>query len=222
MQIKFNFTDFDKKLTRKLAAEWNINYAYRIQNIESEIQDIIAKYLRLTDTYSSLKNGTLAGEFGLEKTSREQKLENVVKKISELVKINRRVITRRDWRFLLIKKTIIDAAITINIIPSDMSWIYEIDDGMFETEKGELIPWLEWLLVSGTTPQVFSFVFSRGFSQYSRSGKGIMVRSRIGNWAVPDKYSGVESDNWITRTLDEFQTEIVDDIGFALIKGVSE
>lgn len=221
MEIKFNFTDFDRKLTRKLAAEWNVRYSYNIESMQGEIQSIIAKYLKQTTTFRSLQNGRLAGEFGLETSSRSSKLDTIVDKISKLIEIRRKVLTRRDWRFLLLKNTIIDAAVTINIIPSNMSWLYDIEEGFFETEKGEIINWLEWLLLAGEEPQVFNFVFVKGFTEYSRSGKGIMVKSRR-DWSVPSVFSGVENDNWITRTLDEFETQIRDDISFVLVKGISE
>lgn len=221
MQINFNFTDFDRKLTRKLAAEWNARYAYNIERMQGEVQQIIAKYLKQTTTFRSLENGRLAGEFGLEESTRSSKLDTIVDRISKLVEIRRKVLTRRDWRYLLLKNTIIDAAVTINIIPSNMSWVSDIEEGFFETEKGEIINWLEWLLLEGEEPQVFNFVFVKGFTEYSRSGKGIMVRSRR-DWAVPPAFSGVEGDNWITRTLEDYQAEIKDDISFVLVKGISE
>lgn len=220
MEIKFNFSDFDKKLTRKLASEWNIKYAYNIGDIQTEIQQVIQNYLKQTSTYRSLLNGRLAGEFGLEESNRQEIVDNVVENISKLVEVRRKIIKRRDWRFLLIKETVIDAVVTINIIPSNMYWVSDIDDGAFTTEKGEIINWLEWLLLEGSEPQIFDFKFANGFDEYSRSGKGIMIKSK-GAWSVPATFAGVESDNWITRTLDQYSEQIRDDISFILVKGIS-
>jgi hypothetical protein len=222
MDIKLNFTDFDRKLTRKLASEWNVRYAYNIGLIQAEVQGVVAKYLKRTETYRSLIKGQLAGEFGLEEGTREETVSTVVDKISRLVEIRRREITRRDWRYALLKSTLIDAAVTINIIPSNMYWVSEIEEGFFATEKEDIINWLEWLLLEGSEPQVFDFKFVKGFKEYSRSGKGIMIKAKAGDWNVPEKFSGVEGDNWITRTLEEYQTEIKDDISFILVRRISE
>lgn len=75
------------------------------------------------------------------------------------------------------------------------------------TEKGQSLPWLSWLLYEGTSPIVREYDIKIGPNIYSRTGGAIMVPSNR-NWRVPAQYAGTTTNNWITRAIENLDSQI--------------
>lgn len=71
------------------------------------------------------------------------------------------------------------------------------------TSGGHNVDWLRWLLLEGDTVVVsgFEFVSKPRHAKFSRTGTGIMVRSKDPGWKVPDRLAGTKADNWVTQLL---------------------
>ncbi|HCI71445.1 MAG TPA: hypothetical protein DHV30_12970, partial [Balneola sp.] len=71
------------------------------------------------------------------------------------------------------------AKFTIEAAPSDLQTVTSgSEDGLQETEKGQSLPWLKWLLTLGDAVIIRSFEVKAGFPKRSRTGDKIMVKGR--------------------------------------------
>ena len=96
--------------------------------------------------------------------------------------------------------------IKLEAAPLDLETLKSGDDGVQETEKGQMLPWLEWLTTLGDSVIVRDYEVKAGFPDRSRTGDKIMVKG--GGWRVPPEHSGTEENNFITRAIDESLPEI--------------
>jgi hypothetical protein len=73
--------------------------------------------------------------------------------------------------------------------------------------RGYNLPWLEWLLLEGNKTIISKHSVSLRPSQFSRTGNALMIESNK-SWSVPSEFSGTSQDNWITRALDDAESDI--------------
>ena len=87
-------------------------------------------------------------------------------------------------------------------IRGDWSDVLAQPASKYTTAKGQVIPWLEWLLMAGDATFLVDYDVSYKVPKgvHSRTGQAIMVRSRK-SWGVPSWAAGTESDNFVTRSL---------------------
>jgi hypothetical protein len=83
---------------------------------------------------------------------------------------------------------------------------------------GNIIPWVDWLLLEGDSFIISDYTFSA--SNRGRSGFGIMVEDVGKAWRVPALYSGTLKNNWVTRTLKLYGDEIANHIGDVIEKEI--
>lgn len=84
----------------------------------------------------------------------------------------------------------------------------QMDAALLYTEKGDILPWLEWLIIKGDQRdlivgyEIEMDVFNR---HASRTGLAIMVERKSGRWGgrwgVPSAYSGTERNNFLTQSV---------------------
>ncbi len=220
MDIKINFKEFDTKLTQALATQLDKVFRRRQRGIETRLKRILTKYFRRTLTYKALTTGTLQGEFGI--VDAKEKIDNIIDVVANSIHVEYKEI--RGGRLLknFFLKKIVDGLIEIRLIPEDLQEILELEDGSFVSENEHLVNWLEWLLTSGNQPVVFSYKYVKGFTELSRTGKGIMVKAKNGFYRVPPRHSGIIGDNWITRTILENKDAIRQEMLNAIRNRLSE
>tara|TARA_E500000331_G_scaffold324950_1_gene341713 strand:+ start:20984 stop:21637 length:654 start_codon:yes stop_codon:yes gene_type:complete len=97
---------------------------------------------------------------------------------------------------------------TVTAAPSDLATIAASlhDKGIQETEKGQQLEWMKWLLTLGDAVIVRDYEVKAGFPKSSRTGDKIMVKGS--GWRVPPEHAGSEGNNFITRAIDEALPEI--------------
>lgn len=91
------------------------------------------------------------------------------------------------------------------IIETKYSNIFKLPEAKIITENGDSLPWLRWLLTVGDRIFVDShtFLYRPGRNDLGRSKHGIMILSDKARAArVNPQYSGVETSNWLHRSLD--------------------
>jgi hypothetical protein len=97
--------------------------------------------------------------------------------------------------------------LTISIINADYSDVTNLPDANVLTDKGEVLPWLQWLLEFGDRVIIYEYdVFPKiGIRNTpgSRSGLGIMVKPKHKKtqWGVPTEFAGTHEKNWVTKAL---------------------
>ena len=94
----------------------------------------------------------------------------------------------------------------LNFIKMDWSDVLNTPDAFYTTDKGRVIPWLEWLLLRGDEEIIkdYDVMFTSG----GRTGLAIMVKGDKKRWHVPVDFMGTARDNFVTRALEYIQPEI--------------
>ena len=116
----------------------------------------------------------------------------------------------------------IQGSFSVKFNKQDFSFLYEEASfrsfflGIFKRRpqssyksKGGKVDWLRWLLESGTGNILTDVrIKIKEFdSPYpSRTGGAIMVPGQ--GWGVPQRFAGTTNDNWLTRTLSEYQKDV--------------
>ena len=76
------------------------------------------------------------------------------------------------------------------------------------TEKGQELPWLEWLLFRGSSEIIYGYRIQTGVYPGSRSGQAYMLKDIHGSWGVPEGFQGTETDNFILIAIVEVKPRI--------------
>lgn len=94
----------------------------------------------------------------------------------------------------------------ISVQPGNYQNLYGLSAAYQITEKGDSLPWLQWLLESGDAIIVadFGVKYTEG---YGRTGGAIMVQGYT-PFRVDPAFSGVNGDNFITRALNKALPQI--------------
>jgi len=215
LKVKVSFKDFDIKLTDALAGKIDELFNRRKVGLETRVKNIILKYIRRSTTYKSITRGVLIGPLGILES--KEKMEEILKILSNSIFIKYNPITKRRIRKFF-RSVIVDGVFTINVMPSDLNELLDLDAGMYVSEHGHLVEWLKWLLTEGNSPVVLGYKFLEGPFDKSRTDKGIMIPAKVGFWKVPQQHSGTLRDNFITRALDFNSEKIAQEISLALQK----
>jgi hypothetical protein len=108
----------------------------------------------------------------------------------------------------------IEGGMRVEILKGDYSEVLSVPGARFVSEQGYDVEWLRWLTLEGDRLLVAEHHFVKGFTEFSRTGNGIMIRG--GSWRVPPEFSGTREDNWLLRalvgSLPEMGEAIVDEI----------
>lgn len=78
------------------------------------------------------------------------------------------------------------------------------------TEKGQSLPWLEWLLRFGDKAIIRDYTIGVARnSARSRTGRAIMVKAASKRWKVPSQFAGTAQNNFVTRAIDSIEPSII-------------
>lgn len=158
------------------------------------IQDLCDKLIEQTPEFHALINrDLLLGELGVPDIDHRltQMLEAVKRGIvAEVVPVRR-------------QGNDIGGGLFIGIIPSELYDILSLPESSYQTEKGQTIPWLEWLTQMGDRIIVWGYDVSfKGTAIKARSRTGLALMVKGNGWRVPPQFSGVNDDNFFTRAFD--------------------
>ena len=172
--------------------------------IEDAAQKIISKNLNNSETVLEiLSGGPLQGELGIP-DSQKGAFQSIMNNILDNVKVEAK---------LKSLTTKIDLQITVSF---NMDLSPYKAAGTYSTEKGQTIPWFEWLTELGDRVIVRNFDSEGGHSKQSRTGDMIMVRG--GGWRVPPQHAGSPGDNFVTKAIDNSLPELTNEMS-RIIKG---
>lgn len=167
--------------------------------IERDIQNLVIAAIKSQPEYISLLHGRLLGEFGL--LEPEEKLDKVLatwaKDITTIISGSRGKIN-----------------LMISMIQADFRNVLDLPAAYVKqlTEKNQLLPWLDWLLIKGDTTIIRNYEVKAHSGPPSRTGLAIMVEKKSGKWAVPSQYAGTQKNNWITRAVDDIPDDQLEHI----------
>jgi hypothetical protein len=98
--------------------------------------------------------------------------------------------------------------VVLRAVHSDFADVLGAKAAKYITEKGDEIPWLEWLLLHGNNiiMATHNAVYIPDAVAWSRTGHDIMVKGS--GWRVPPEFSGTINNNFITRAIDNILSDV--------------
>jgi hypothetical protein len=203
MKLSLTLTENDNEITVKILTELKKQLDKRfnkaIPKIKTSVQSLVKEALINEPEYISLKTGTLRAEFGIEFP------ENVDRVIDALVNTIDVTINPIQTN----KNRLTGGFFLTMIKKDDMSGVIYTDIASVIDKKGYILPWLEWLLLKNNKILVNEYSVEYNTNVRSRSGMAIMVESK-NNWRVPPEFAGSINNNWITRSLEKIDSQIID------------
>lgn len=179
-----------KKVNKAIAEEANKILSQNKNTILRDAQSLAAGWIssqpEMLDLQSSVP-GSLAGQFGLYPGQGQNSVISIVNSIKNSITVDLK-------RF---NDNLSGGGLEINFQPTSFLNLLNLPQGFVNYEGGKL-HWLDWLLTKGDTVIVVSYHYNAK-TGIGRSGLGNMTKG--GSFRVPPEYSGVDSNNFITRAL---------------------
>ena len=200
---KFKIVDSNQKITNNFYAEASKElrkiFEAASPKIQADVINIVVDALMDCPEIKSLQGGKLQFAFGLPDA-------DVVTTIVYAIANSTRV-KFKNFKFT---KSTVSNVLSVYIQPTDMRNILGLEEAYVETEMGEELPWLQWLLLRGDEVIIVDYhVLYRDGA--GRSGGAIMVPRGV--YKVDSQYSGTVEDNFITRAISKEIGKIVEAVG---------
>lgn len=168
--------------------------------IKKTLPGIVISSIISSEEYQSLINNQLKYELGI---------PDAINKINAIIDIWTKNINY-TYQEPSIRSSQIKSIFKAEMIKADFSDVLGTDyASVNDTQRGYSLPWLEWLLLDGKKTIVKDYQVVFGQNRVSRTGMAIMRQSSSKGWSVPSEFSGTVSDNWITRSIDRAQPQIL-------------
>lgn len=194
--------DIKNQILSALADELQRPFRIAIPGIKAKIREMIAIKLQSSPEFKSLMGGQLQGELGV---------PDAYSKFSSLLDIWLNTINITHSPIKVIGNRI-HGGITITAIDASFDDVLSLETAKYTTEKGQVIPWLSWLIEAGHQFLVrdYSVVFSAQNLSNSRTGLAVMTVTPATSWRVPKEFAGTIENNFVTRALHDIETQVLD------------
>jgi hypothetical protein len=206
LDANIRIIDSDQKIMRNIldgaAKEIKAIFQRAKAKIHADIINLMISALSKCPEIQSLKSGKLRMDFGLDTDPTEEIIYSIA---------NSTYVYFRDFKF---SQGSVKNVLSVYIQPDDFSNILNQEFAKVITEKGEELPWLQWLLLSGDAVVVTQYHVDYGAYESSRAGGAIMKPT--GLFRVDPAFSGTADDNFITRCISQYEKEIFDIVKGAL------
>ena len=181
------------KINKGLANIFNKRIFRQANSIESQIKPLVSAALLSSPEIQSLSSGTLRIDFGLTQDPSADIVNAITNSLS--VQAQKAVASASG----------IKGGVLITLQPTDYSNLFSLPSAVQITEKGEVLPWLEWLLTLGQ--QLIIADFGVEYGPYGRTGGGRMVEG-VAAFKVNSQYAGTIDNNFITRAINPILPQI--------------
>ncbi len=111
----------------------------------------------------------------------------------------------------IVGNRILGTVVVVRAIQADYNDVLNQSYANYTTEKGQNIPWLEWLLTKGSDIFITSHRVWNPMIPTARSRTGtntIMKKTKGAGWGVPPEFSGIPDNNYATRAVVDAMPEI--------------
>jgi len=178
------------------------------KSIEGSIRALFVAAITGCDEWQSLKSGQLRAEFGLPDDV-DSRLSAILDIWVDQIIVDYKPVTG---------KTVLKGGIILNMLKTDWLDVISSDAANIITRVGQVLPWLEWLLIFGDKIVVREFEVVMKGGPTSRSGMALMVKKSTGRWRVPPEFAGTTNNNFVTKLLDKIADQISDMIEIEIEK----
>lgn len=188
--VRIDNNQFFEAITKEIKEQISIRLSQFIALVRPDVVKFVEDSLRKDPDgiYTSLNNGDLQIDFGFE--SGQNVGEKVVKEISNSVSFTK-----------LRPNSSSVGGLRLEVLKGGINFLLTKDFSSYDS-NGNSVDWLNWLLLAGDTIVVADYEVIYKRIRSSRSGRGLMISPEMTNgFRVRPEMSGVEDDNWITRSL---------------------
>lgn len=202
MKFSFKLLENDKQISSKilqaLLPEMDTYLKKSLSIVRRLLPLTIVEIIENTPEYESLSGGQLQFEFGI---------PDPINQLASIIEIwSNNIDITYDSPSITGNK--IKASFSVSLIRSDFSDVLSSDAGLvIDNLRGYQLPWLEWLLLEGNKTIVSKQQVVLGPNKFSRTGYALMKPSNK-SWKVPAQFAGTIADNWITRAIDNGESQI--------------
>ncbi len=144
--------------------------------------------------------GKLKGELGVPNAT--QRVDEIVKAWLRSIEITASPVKKFGPQ--------LRGGIKIKFIKKNWKDILQLPSASYTTAKGEIMPWLQWLLIEGdrTIINDYRVILTTKVFPASRTGLGLMVFKKNNRWRVPPEFSGTPRNNFVTRSLAKIEPKL--------------
>lgn len=220
VELRFNDDQVKKSLVAAVKKHIRKTIELSVNVLYDAIRKRLASKVRKTPEYRSLcsEGGVLRVDLGIEEGKKS--IESVINVLVNLIeiKINRSKNDSMDY-IVPITITLFNNSIIRELIKSRDASYHSVN----QKGKATLIPWLEWLLVSGDQPVVIGYRVFYGDSKhdvstFSRTDRAIMVKGDGDNFVINSRFSGTKENNFIARACLDLEKDLEDIIRKTVIR----
>lgn len=199
--VSIRMGGFEKALLEAVIKHINAALKSSRVDIENEIGNLFERSVKASTEYKSMTSGVLKKDLGL--IDPVDYLDDIINTIKENIVIKDTPIPNRS--------PINKGGISINLIRSSYRDILSLDGSSFTSKKGYLIKWLQWMLTQGDDVIIDNYVVSHNDypSPPSRTGEALMFKRPGGVYRIPPQFSGLPGKNFLTRAIENKESEIV-------------
>ena len=198
--IRLKIIDSNSKIEKSIlaASETEIKAIFQKAKtkIHARIINLVIDALSKSPEIISLQSGTLKYDFGLDVDPTQEIIYAVA---------NSTYVYFKNFRF---NKNSVTNILSVYIQPDDFRNLLSSGFAQSITNKGEALPWLSWLLTAGDAIIITQYHVDYGPYNTSRSGGAIMKPGGI--FKVNSEFSGTVDDNFITRAIKGYESQITD------------
>lgn len=177
-------------ILQEAARRLNARLPQAVGPVRARIAQAVRAAVEASPEYASLRGGKLQAELGV--VDPQGAVEHVVAGIANAMQV--------ELRPVVATGTAIVGGMTVRLLRTDLSDVFDAPGASFKSEGGYQIDWLDWLLTAGDSFIVVDYEFVPGPHPGSRTGLGVMRKAAVG-WRVPPEFAGKPDDNWLTRAL---------------------
>jgi hypothetical protein len=171
------------------------------KKLTKNIINLVKEGVKQQKEYDSLVHGggnpSLRAELGV--PNAERKLETLMDLWFDSVQVT-------PQPFKIVSNNIV-GGMKIEAILSSFADILDEQAALQLTQRGEILPWLKWLLLEGDTQVIQNYEVCYGPYAASRTGMAVMAKLG-GSWGVPSEFAGTIKNNFITRGIDSISKQL--------------
>lgn len=207
MQIGFKLREtqetIEHKILSALAPEVNKLILRMIPGIQKRMRASLISRISGCAEVQAMISGSFHSELGM---------YDIRQRINRIIEIWADSIVVKPNRVRQVNRQLV-GGISITAINSDYSDVLSLPEASFLTpEHSFLLPWLQWILVEGRSIVIRNYDIAVN-RKNSRTGLYVM-RKQSGNYKIPSEISGTSSNNFVTRSLANF-----DDVVYLIVEG---
>lgn len=186
-----SLSKFNDEVYKSLVKQVRAQIAKKRPKIRENVKPLIVEAIYDSPEMESVRDGILKFDFGL---TQDPSLI-IAWSIADTMRL----------RYFVTPEMV--GGFEISVQPGSYQNLYGLSVAYQATEKGDSLPWLQWLLEAGDAIIIadFGVKYTEG---YGRTGGAIMVNKYNTPFRVNPVYSGVSGDNFITRALNKVLPKI--------------